>query len=571
MQFINPIEILELSTYEISEVDNSLIKKAKRKLFADIDLSDNGHLNYKGLSLTKTDCEKVIDELESPYALEFYSRLSKNNLLNDFLVNGSEKLFTSFKQESIYKLPEFIKFISPFFAQKFDKAILKAFVDEDSEKLRSILRTHSLISSADQNVAFMSLSIEIQNRIQQIDSITKDIKNEVSEYSDDNLKDVISLVLDLFPTETLNQLPAYFQSQINKIAASINFLQLAIWNEFNTTSVPLHLLEHLLELNIESVNKPTFQKNYFIIRKKHEERIEQDQNAPILKKWATILLAIQSQIKNVENKSIQATDALETIKGLVIISELNSLPNFANEIRTQIGYSIRNLSIASWNKQNDIYSALFFIGLAIEVKLNDEIKLNFINEKSELKKIENKYNVVFNCFFCQVNKPDENAVFSQELFLETNRITSGRTTSVNYQCSEIKISRCNKCKRKHFFGDIIYFSTLVVTFLFICTELNSIGFKVGEGWFLILIFSWILSKVIIVIYFNKVKIENKRFFNLKKHQLIAPKLNSGWTFYQPRASGLSFLITLIALTYDLFNSLLIKIIQSVIKAITKKQ
>jgi len=38
MNFINPIEILELQTYLVSEIDSSMIKKAKRKLFADIDL-----------------------------------------------------------------------------------------------------------------------------------------------------------------------------------------------------------------------------------------------------------------------------------------------------------------------------------------------------------------------------------------------------------------------------------------------------------------------------------------------------------------------------------------------------
>ncbi|MBK9045709.1 MAG: hypothetical protein IPL74_03055 [Bacteroidetes bacterium] len=92
MNFINPIEILELTNTDIAVIDNSIVKKAKRKLFADIDLSDNGHLDYKGLSLTKTDCEKVIDELENTNALEFYSHLVSNKLLNEFLVNGNERL-----------------------------------------------------------------------------------------------------------------------------------------------------------------------------------------------------------------------------------------------------------------------------------------------------------------------------------------------------------------------------------------------------------------------------------------------------------------------------------------------
>ena len=54
MQYINPIEILGLSNVEdTTSIDNEIVKKAKRKLFADIDLSDNGLFEYYGLQLTK--------------------------------------------------------------------------------------------------------------------------------------------------------------------------------------------------------------------------------------------------------------------------------------------------------------------------------------------------------------------------------------------------------------------------------------------------------------------------------------------------------------------------------------
>jgi len=55
MVYINPIEILELSDTEVQDIDSSLVKKAKRRLFADIDLSDNGHYEYHGQNLTKSD------------------------------------------------------------------------------------------------------------------------------------------------------------------------------------------------------------------------------------------------------------------------------------------------------------------------------------------------------------------------------------------------------------------------------------------------------------------------------------------------------------------------------------
>jgi hypothetical protein len=118
--YINPIEILGLSdTVVANKIDNEVIKKAKRKLFAEIDLSDNGYLDYYGLSLTSGASEKAIDELNNSEKKEFYLYLANNPPLNEFLANGNEKIFQTFKQDSIFLLTEFIQFISPFIEHKF--------------------------------------------------------------------------------------------------------------------------------------------------------------------------------------------------------------------------------------------------------------------------------------------------------------------------------------------------------------------------------------------------------------------------------------------------------------------
>ena len=73
MQYINPVEILQLSyVADSSQIDSDTIKKAKRRLFADIDLSDDGHFNYYGLKLSKGDGERAIDELSNKDFKEFY-------------------------------------------------------------------------------------------------------------------------------------------------------------------------------------------------------------------------------------------------------------------------------------------------------------------------------------------------------------------------------------------------------------------------------------------------------------------------------------------------------------------
>ena len=233
MVFINPIEILDLQYAQIASIDDNVIKKAKRKLFAEIDLSDEQYLNYKGYNLTKSDCENAIDELTNNPKKEYYFQLATTfQSLNDYLTTGDKNFFLHRKQESIYHLTDFINFINPAFAQNFDRSLVQSFKDEDEELLASILRAYTLINPTSINKAFKSLSFELQNRISDIDKIRNDIKTGESDWDDENIELIVDLINESFPIEILNTLPNYFQSQRNKIAGSINFLQLAIDENF---------------------------------------------------------------------------------------------------------------------------------------------------------------------------------------------------------------------------------------------------------------------------------------------------------------------------------------------------
>lgn len=353
--YINPIELLELQNYSAQEIDSSLIKKQKRKIFADIDLSDDGLFDYKGISLTKTDCERAIDDLENTDYVEFYLYLANNNQpLNDFLVNGDVNFFTKISQESIYKLPEFVHFISPYFAPRFDKALLKVFTEfetniEDIVKTRRLLQTQNLIQSTDINTAFKNLSIEITSRINQIAEITKKIKNETTDYTDDDIDEVESLVRNLFPVAFLNKLPPYFQSQINKIAAAINQLQLAIWDNLHNSSVCKQLLEHLLALNIESVSKQTFEKNYEIVKKADEKEKIQDKLQNQIDKLIALVNSFESKSKTIVNARELIYQAKPYLFNIKAISQGND--NIYISLSTRVAATAQDFVVEDVNKQ----------------------------------------------------------------------------------------------------------------------------------------------------------------------------------------------------------------------------
>lgn len=533
--FINPVEILGLSNAtSAAGIDSETIKKAKRRLFADIDLSDNGVYDYYGMQITKGSCEKSIDELSNNDYKEFYLYLASNKPLNEFLVNGKDAFFKNIKQDSIFKLPEFVKFISPYFAPKFDKALLTAFVNENVEQTKAILNSSSLISQSEVNIAFKSVSHNIQNKIADIDEITKDIKNEESAYDEDNIGDVVQIVKEHFPTKTLNCLPKYFQSQILKIANSINYLSNSIWDAFDTTQVPHDLTEYLLTLNIGGLDRPTFENNFRIIKKKNDERIEQVKNAPLLKKWAAVLLQIRDIIKDVENKTTKSNEAYQKVKHLFVLSELNSLPSCADEIRTQIGYSIRSLSISIWNKQNDIKSSLNTINLAAQINVDNEAELKFKQDQTELQALEKKYKGVLVCHFCDKNSPDDSASLNKTIYKETYRSYIGRRVEFSY--AQVTIPRCKNCQEIHSKGNSqysMYFWAFLILGIIVGAITEDSHFIIGGligG-----LIGWIVGNSVQGNSVSKQGIKDDSESTLRNHPILIERMKAGWTFSKPSA------------------------------------
>jgi hypothetical protein len=384
MQYINPIEILKFSeATDINDVDNEKIKKNKKKLFADIELSDGEVYDYYGVKLSKGDCEKVINDLDNPTNKEFYLYLANNRQLNEFLINGNDSIFNNFKHDSIFKLLDFIIFISPYFTPKFDYALFIAFKNKNSSQLKAILKTDFLISQSDVNSAFKTLTNDLQNKINEINELTKDVKNEESSYDEYDIHEVLEIVRGYFPSELLNCLPQYFHSQILKIAKSINFLSNSIWDAFDTTQVPNDLTKYLLTLNISGLERPVFEKNYKIIKKKNDERIEQEKHAPVLKKYASFIIESKIKIEGIKNKTITPAQLKIWIENNLNFTVLNNLDAVFNEIKSQIAITLKILSVEVYNKYSDVESSIYLINKANNINSIDPSFKEIIKTASE--------------------------------------------------------------------------------------------------------------------------------------------------------------------------------------------
>ena len=64
MHYINPFKLLNIQADNLSEIDPLTIRKAKKILLANIELSDNEAIDYNGVEITKSVCLSIIDELD---------------------------------------------------------------------------------------------------------------------------------------------------------------------------------------------------------------------------------------------------------------------------------------------------------------------------------------------------------------------------------------------------------------------------------------------------------------------------------------------------------------------------
>lgn len=423
MIYINPIEILGLQNVGFSSIDFNLIKKAKRKLLADIYLSDNERINYHNHTLTASECKRAIEELSDTNKLLFYYYLGANTTLNQFLASENTNFLYQPKDDSFFKIPGFIEFISPYYSEKLNKTLLNSFQKKDITLFKASLSEDNLITQKDAYKVYKSITNEIQQRIQRTKELSLSIvankKGDI--YTKENIEYVIHIIADYFPLNFLNILPNYFQTQINIIGETINALQVNIWNAFGPTLTSLVLSEHILRLNIESVFKATYKNNLDIFKKEYYKVKEEEKKVLAIKKWERKLEYIDSLSENLEISKITPDIAYKKLTELFTPIELNNLPQFANEIRINFANSLKNLALTCYNSQSNIENSISIINYALQINidLDTEVKLKIeldilYKEKEKEKEKEMKKEKSINKEKGKENKKDKIIITKKE-------------------------------------------------------------------------------------------------------------------------------------------------------------
>jgi hypothetical protein len=402
MNYINPYELLNINAENLSDIDSIIIRKARTTLFHKIDLSisdldDIGHIEFRGLRLTKADCIKIIDELDNINKKEFHFFIYQNKVLNNFLTDGNLNFFDNYKIESIYSLKEFIDFISPYFSDQYNKKLSEYFQKWDSGNTKSILSISPLVNTEYIDKCYNNIRLFIRSKIDEIKEIREKIEKDNEFINSDSFRDVYSFITKSINTKLINLLP-YEQFQIlrNTLGNTIQYLAVIVHNieydkEDNDKSKNLshcfHIIEVVKAFECTGLEEKKIRDNYYILKKNLENlknRIELDKKKPILTKYSNLTDLIINKIGEVDNETTTPEAVKIWANSTLNITEINQLDRTFSETKNEIALLLKSLSVSIWNKQDDIDIALFVLSKGIAINADETAKSKLLTTKIQL-------------------------------------------------------------------------------------------------------------------------------------------------------------------------------------------
>lgn len=272
LRYVNPIALLNLSPNEIIGDDTLLIRKAKRVLLAEIELSDVKTIFHDGVELNVSDCLRVIDELDFKDKKDFHLFIFENKELHNFLSYGDLSFFRVFREESLYKQKQFLDFISPYFAFQYAGALSKNFREKNTTIIRSILSVRPIVSESFIDTCYRPTYNLLKELNDEVIKITQSIKFDEQGYDGNDYSDLVRSITELINVELVNLLPSYFQSLRNQCAQLLRDLARDLNNEpYRKYKPAFEICEMAYAISTDGLVHQKIKKDYYVIKNNYDQ------------------------------------------------------------------------------------------------------------------------------------------------------------------------------------------------------------------------------------------------------------------------------------------------------------
>ena len=370
MKYINPYLLLKFNNQfeKISELE---IKRAKRIILSELELSDNQLYLYEGIELSKSDILKILDDLDDPIKRKYHVFIYYDKKLYSFLTKADLSFFENYEQRNFYADKEFIKLISPYFVEQYSLAFRSNFIKNDINGLKVLLNVPPHITKDDFERCFEITYKYIEQIQSDLISLTNEIKNK-KEYYRKNTKKINEILGKKINFNTLNLLPQYFHDINNKIATQLNILSVIINNNYADYTLANKIAVFALNIKSDESISETITNNI----QTYDKNLA-DENIPF-ENILENLNNVNDRVRRFGKNSIDASKLKNYILEIISESNINyllrsNLNNIRKKIVTQIMLAI---DIVPYNYKIELYKSL--------------LKSNILDEKNEEEILEAK-------------------------------------------------------------------------------------------------------------------------------------------------------------------------------------
>lgn len=389
MEFINPIEVLNLSKIPVAKIDSSVLRKAKKSILAEIELSEDGYILLENLKISKFQIEKAAEDLADFRKLQYYHQIANDKNLNDFLTFRRCDFFIFSKNMDIYSSPEFIDLISPIFAERYNWILVEAYQSKDLDQFKAIISHPPLINKFDEDSAFRGLRNALQNSIQEVIALQERfLQNDLSLYDISKLNERIQKIL---PSAFFNLLPNSFYTIQRQAVKSIRNFSVSVYNESEDSEAALEIIRYAFKFRTDDTTAQELTTDYRKIESIAKKALIEKQQESIYTKYNRFFHEASVQLKSIEAKLSSPNYIVVWLRQNVPITEINQLDKEFDEIRETVAILLRTFAIAIWNNFYAIDTSIEIIEMACLVSgLPEETQKDVSNIRTELLALKRK-------------------------------------------------------------------------------------------------------------------------------------------------------------------------------------
>lgn len=373
-------------------IDSATIKKARRRLLADLDLADGYHCYYNQ-QLDRSACEQACADLDHPEKLRAWHRLANQPALSAFLATGQIHFLTEppTNVRSLKNDADLIAIVGLRYAAQFDQALLSAFQEDDIGLLETLRTAPILYPVGLSAVAYRSVSRRIRQQIDFVDRLTERLdENDDEQTATEALDDLLS---GCYHSSNLNALAdEHFRGLRSEFALSVRHYSIKLFNTFYTPDSASLLLQQVAEIDIDEQARDRIEKDLEQIGEIEEKnRVQEEQQAQANRFGRAFeqLLAYQKQL---EAGTVAAATVQKWSAGLApLIRELNvSQEEGIVAIRDSFALGLRGISVEIWNKKSDGKVALAVLDVGLAVGSTTKTRSTLQADKQQLTKLNNE-------------------------------------------------------------------------------------------------------------------------------------------------------------------------------------